>query len=289
MSDGQSFYLVLVAFYLLECVKFAPPNSLAMLSGFRESKTWKPRTCFIMAWGVGKSVFIGPLLPWPSLVYIVTGSSDSDHANKRIRTASGIRRWTRFLTKATNNLRWISLGNLSNFLILLPVVYSRFGDSNIILFTIGYCYLTLFATAIHLHALHRRIFPRNKADRYKATFYTAFLPWHAMRCADEFFLKSSLNWSSLTALAANAENPAALETLKRLWRSSHFQANASYKTETLTHVLDRAGLDRSDWLNSPSDSDSPLYCPCCHVGYESVATHCADCKDVALEKFVHKT
>lgn len=283
MSDGQSFYLVFALFYLLECIKFAPPAAMAMTSLLGGSRTWRPRAPFLVAWGIRKSVFIGPLLPWPSLIYAVYGWSERASRTKRVKTVSGVRRRIRFLEKATLPLRLLSLLTLVNFFVILPLVYQQSDDEIFILACIGAAYLILPASAVHFFLLHRRILPSRQADRLKSTFYTAFLPWHAMRCADEIFMLSAEQWCPLAALAANADNPAATKRLKRLWRSAHFRPAYAYSIELLRSIFSQAAIDTTDWLTPPAASQNPKYCPCCHCEYEAFASHCADCQGQELK------
>ncbi|EDY83902.1 hypothetical protein VDG1235_3529 [Verrucomicrobiia bacterium DG1235] len=284
MTDGQSFYLVLTLFYLLECVKFAPPKSLGLVSRIGRFGACAPRPQLMMAWGIKKSVFVAPFLPWPAIMYIISGYTDADHSSKRLKTASAIRHHHRFLKRATNKLRSLAILNLLNFFLVLPIVYTRTYDEFAILYCLAYSYAVLLLTAIHFHALHKRLFPTHKADRLKATLYTALLPWHAPRAADEIYLKASSQWSPLAALAANTHHPATLDLLQRHWRKAHFQPQPNYTATTLSAVLARAQIDPGTWLQAPSDLDSPKYCPCCHNGYEAIATHCADCQGIPLKK-----
>ncbi len=282
MSDGHSFYLVFAIFYLLECLKFAPPASIAMTSHRGGARTWRPHAPFLVAWGIRKLVFIGPLLPWPSLIYAVSGWTEREHLAKPVRTVSAVRRRLRFLEKATLPLRLLSLLTLLNFFAVLPFVYQQSDDEVLILAFIGAAYLALPASAIHFFLLHRRLLPGRQGDRLKSTLYTAFLPWHAMRCADELFLRCAEQWSPLAALAANANSPAATERLKLIWRRAHFSPSPPYSAKLLQSVFAQAAIDTSSWLLPPAASQHPKYCPCCHCEYKAFASHCADCRDQAL-------
>lgn len=284
MTEGESFYFILAAFYLLECLKLAPPDGLAFVSRFGGARAWRPRPPFTMAWGLRKAAFWAPILPWPSLIVIVAGKNENEHARKRIRTVSGIRRRARFLARATARLRALSVVSFIVFMIALPFFYGYIGDPRLIFAAVGFGYLTLATTAVHFYALHRRILPDHKSERFKSTIYTALLPWHAMRCADELFIGSAREWSALATLAANAQDRAALDTLKRLWRAARWHPRPPFAIETMDRILAQARLDPAKWLDAPTDGDSPQYCPICYGGYESSATHCADCRGIALQK-----
>ncbi len=282
MSDGQTFYVVLALFYYLECLKFAPPDSLAMISPLGGTRKWRPKQRLMVAWGLGKSVFIGPLLPWPSLIFVVSGSNAKSANEKRVQTVSGVRREVAFLKRSTASLRGLSLVHFLIFFAALPLLYWHYGDHLIVLATVGLAYLLLFATAIHFSKLHKRILPEQSVERLKATLYTAFLPWHAMRCADEIITGRSLSWNPLAVLAANADNGKTLAILQKLWRESRHLSNPRYPTEAIEALLRIEKLDTTDWITPPKQLESPQYCPCCHTGYENQATHCVECPGVEL-------
>lgn len=282
MTDGQSFYLVLVIFYLIECIKFAPPGSIALTSWSGAFGNCSPRQPLMMAWGFKKTVLLAPVPPSPCVMYLVSDYKEKRRANRTISTVSGVRRHQKLLHRSCKTLRGLAALNLLNFFALLPLVYVFAYDENLILLTLAGCYLCLFATAFHYRVLHKRLLPSFEADRLKTTLYTALLPWHAPRCYDEITLKSSLRWDPLAALAANASNPSTLALLKQHWRNAHYLGKPTYSSEALTTALNQADIDTSTWLDAPKEFSSALYCPCCHAEYESPATHCSDCKDVPL-------
>jgi len=236
----------------------------------------------MIAWGMKKSVFIAPFLPWPSSIYLVSALAEKRSGNWTISTVSGIRRHQKLIKDLTKTLRLLAVLNLFNFFALLPLLYVRTYDEIIVLYGLAYSYATLFLTALHYRALHKRLLPSFAADRLKTTLYTAMLPWHAPRCYDELTLKCSLRWDPIAALVANAANKNTLAFLQQRWRDAHYLAKPEYPAEALANTLKQVGLDFSDWLEAPKNLESSLYCPCCHAGYESPATHCADCKDVEL-------
>lgn len=283
MTDGQSFYVLFAVFYLIECIKFMPLDSTALASRFG-GVSWTPRSPLVNAWGFRKAVFLADLPPWPGRLYVITGyDKPRVQSKKKFRTVSSIKRHHNFLSRAARNLHRLSLLNLANFFLLLPLVYVRTYDERAILITLGYGYLALLGTALHYRAVHKRLYPAHKAERLKSTLYTALLPWHSMRCADEIYLLGSAQWNLLAALAAGAKNKASLHQLQRLWREAHFSPKAKFSADELKPHLKSTVLDPGNWLRAPDDLESPQYCPCCHNAYENGPTHCSDCEAVALE------
>ncbi|MBK1877371.1 hypothetical protein [Pelagicoccus mobilis] len=284
MTDGQSFYLVLSIFYLIECIKLAPPGSIALVGRTGAFGRCAPRPPLMMAWGLKKTVFIAPFLPWPGAIYLVSSYTEKRKGFGRISTVSGIRRHQKLIQDVTRKLRPLAVINLINFFLLLPLVYIRTYDEGMILLTLAYSYATQFGTALHYRVLHKRLLPSFEADRLKTTLYTALLPWHAPRCYDELTLRCSLRWDPIAALAANAADKATLALLQQHWRNAHFLPKPEYPAPALAAAFKQVDLDPSDWLDAPKTLDGSLYCPCCHSGYTPPATHCADCKGVELVK-----
>lgn len=284
MTDGQSFYLLFAIFYLIECIKFAPPDSIAFVSRTGSAKL-SPRFPLLMAWGFKKSVFLAEVLPWPGRLYITTGyKSKSLRSDAKVQTVASVRRHHHFLTRATRNLHYLSLLNICNFFILLPTVYVRTYDERAILLTLAFGYASLVGTGIHYHKLHKRLFPSAKADRFKTTLYTSLLPWHSIRCVDEIYQRSAALWSPIAAIAASSNTRTGESLLRRHWREAHFHPKPTYTVAELSPMLRQLDLDVSDWLDAPTNSSSPKYCPSCHSEYEEQATHCSDCEGVALKK-----
>lgn len=284
MTDGQSFYLVLSVFYLIECIKFAPPGSVALISRGGGFGTCSPRQALMTAWGMKKDVFLAPLPPWPGAIYIASAVTEKRDRFYPISTVSGIRRHQKLIAKATKTLRYLAILNFLNFFLLLPLVYIQTYSEAAVLGALAYAYLALLGTAIHYRALHKRLLPSFEADRLKTTLYTALLPWHAPRCLDELTLKSSLRWDPLAALACNASNKETLAQLKQLWRNAHYLEHPLYPADALSSALRQADLEHASWLDAPGEIESELYCPCCLSGFEQPATHCSDCKGVSLLK-----
>lgn len=283
MTDGQSFYLVLTLFYLIECVTFAPLGSLALVSRTGGFGHCSPRSALMMAWGMKKSVFIAPLLPWPGTLYFVSNQNEKRPGNWKISTVSGIRRHQSLIRNASKTLRLLAVLNFLNFFAVLPLLYVRTYDEATILWGLAYSYAVLFATAAHYHALHKRLLPSFAADRLKTTLYTALLPWHAPRCYDELCQKSSLRWDPIAAWIANAQNKATLAKLQQYWRDAHFLKQPTYPARALEDALKQSELNYSNWLDAPKNPEGSLYCPCCHAGFEKPAEQCSDCDGVALK------
>lgn len=284
MTDGQSFYLVLAIFYLIECVKFAPPGSIGLVSRFGGFGNCSPRPPFMTAWGIKKAVFLAPILPWPGSIYLLAHHAEAKPRARRIALVSSVRHHHRFLRLATSKLSALATLNLLNFFAVLPFLYVRAYEEKTILYALGYSYALLVLTAIHYRALHKRLFPSHKADRFKTTLYTALLPWHAARCCDEIYLSAAQRWHPVAALAANAQNQASLAQLQQHWRNANYLSQPTFSRADLAEAFRQAGLDPTRWQEARSDLESPRYCPCCLNGYEARVTHCADCHGVALKQ-----
>lgn len=284
MSDGQTFYLVFLAFYLSERFHFGSYRSIAFARCLGGLGLWISRPPVTIAWGIGKTVFFGPLLPVAEGMTIVSGADEKAHFAKKVRSASGVRRSRQFLLRATRRLRLSGLAVAASCFCALPVSYQTAEDETVPLVIAAATYLFMFAVAIHYNALHRRLFPRDSAERVKTTLYNALIPWSAIRPHDSLWTLASRDWSALATLALTAKSDAnALRRLQQLWRVAHFHARPPYSRATLAAILDESDIDFSDWLNPPSRNGDERYCPCCHLIYQNWALHCADCRGQQLQ------
>ncbi|MBC2604586.1 hypothetical protein [Pelagicoccus albus] len=284
MTDGQSFYLVLSIFYLIECIKLAPPESEALICRVGRFGNATLRKPFMVAWGMKKTVFLGPILPWPYRMYFLSPQRVTARPERQLTRVANVRRHQRLLEKCVPKLQLLAILNFLNFFVLIPLVYVKTYQEQPILISLAFAYAILLVTALHYRALHKRLLPSHKAERFKTTLYTALLPWHAPRCVDELALGSSLRWAPLAALAANASNLKVLAHLQRLWREAHYQPHPEYSLQQLEDATRQAQLDTENWLKTPPDLSAPKFCPVCLSEFEEIAETCEDCRGTTLRR-----
>jgi hypothetical protein len=274
MTDAQSFYLLLAAFYLYECLIFAPNGAWAFVG--RGGVKWRRRAPLFQLSGLHKEAFCSPVIPFPGFQLVFPVVPDS------LPKAGGLRRFKKqcvLLGKITIHLRICSLVVFLHYFLLLPLVYRHIVGSPAMIAIIIQGELLAFYTAFSFNRLHKRLFPEDKWERFLETLYTAFLPWHAMRSSDLIIKKRSADWHPLAALASHPDSPANQKQLARIWR----EARLAGDTAALEGFLNEAGIDPTPWDQPPElENPSQKYCPVCLDLYEEEAETCADCKGVAL-------
>lgn len=280
MTDAESFYLILAIFYLIECVKFRPPNTRAIENAWGAKKGWRPKSEFSRLLGIKKWLFLYPFLPWPGKVLILHSSPDQP-IQKTPYSTSRTRKLLFLLEKSTLTLRHFSLLIFAYFFIGIPLLYRLQRGEPEFLFSIAIGYLLMGASAFLYFRIHKRWLLQDRGNRIINTFYTALLPWHSMRCVDDILSGVTKSWDHPTLLASLKDSPRCLAFLMKLWREAHYIANPHHSLEHLKSVTYHAGIDTDDWL-VPHTLSGSKYCPCCFAPYESTAKTCNDCPEVAL-------
>ena len=277
MTDAQIFYLLLAAFYLCECLSFAPSGARAFVSLGMKARRWKRRDLAFRFSGADKDVFCAPFLPWPSMLTVYPRSSKALPAPSP-GTLGNLSKESALLASITAPLRKASLLVFLHYFIILPYFYIFFFGSALVLVLVALGEVLSVCTAIRFYCLHRRLFPDDKGERRLETFYNAFFPWHAMRAADLIIEKKSEHWHPLALLCSAPHQNANLRELSHLWRAAAYHRD----TKELATILKQAGIDPSDWDSPPLHDPGQSYCPLCHTTYEPGPGQCADCTNVDL-------
>lgn len=282
MSDAQSIFIVLLCFYCFESLKFAPLGSYSIRSPLPATRRWNLQRPCLCLMGVRKLVFLAPLLPWPQYQLITAAVGEAGHRTSSIKKIDAIQAKLSYLKSETEWLRLCSLLLFLNYFLFLPLIYLRFGLGSYLYSTVALSYCLQALTALAFYAAHRKILRKEKGARGLHSFYCLVFPWHAMRAADELFLKSSLRWSQLALLGALAESAPAREQLALYWRQARFLKKAPYTAATLEPFLRAAGIDPEQAMLRDRPSHVGKYCPCCLGSYEMSAAKCIDCEGTQL-------
>ena len=277
MTDAESFYLILTLFYLVECLKLLPPGTKAIANPIGRGKSWTPRSELVRFMGIGKWLFLAPLVPWPGIM-IVTSNRKPNTNESALRVA---RRFS-VLRKRTHVLRVLSFSIFTFFFLVLPYLYFLQRGTVAFLISISIGYFMMFTAAFLQFRIRRKILLNEKSGWITHTLYTALLPWHAMRCADQLFFDYTRHWSWPAVLAAHADSPSARKHLLRLWRNSRWGKKPRYSIEVLKSILEEAGVDANSSINFNHSCGTAKQCPCCLASYQPNYDHCPDCGDIEL-------
>ncbi len=280
MTDAESFYLILAIFYLIECVRFQPPGARAIENAWGLKHGWKPKSEFSRLLGIRKWLFLSPILPWPGRILVI-GQDRETNARPKSITAHRVNQLIRLLEKSTQILRGISALVFVYFFLVIPYLYRLQRGEPEFLISIAIGYALIGITAALFFKLHRRWLPHEKGSRIVNTIYTALLPWHSMRCADDLIMGKIKTLDYPTLLAAKKDCPRCLDLLKEYWRKAHFFKTPPYSLAQLKATTQDAHIDTSSWL-TPTGINGDKVCPCCFAPYEFSAQFCNDCAEVDL-------
>lgn len=284
MSDGQTFYAVLVLLYLSSCIKWAAPGSIGARTGLFGA--WKLQRPLATLGGIRKSIFFLSLLPWPSAL-VVAEPSHSQNVARRGGLLSSLR-LIRLVQRASSDLRMLSLGVFVTFFVLIPYVYYREAGSVRTFYTIGIGFTWMLMAGLRFVGLHRRLVPDDPAERYKQLFLTMTMPWHAMRLSDELLLQARFSIHPL-ALASLVDERRGSPFLAQTLRDSIYLAKPLYAEDEVRAVYYTLGVEADRFLVPPvrdeSDAGASNYCPCCHTAYTAGTEVCVDCENTALRMF----
>lgn len=277
MSDAQTFYFLLAAFYLFECLSFAPAGARAFVSRGRRASRWHKRGYAFRFSGADKDVFCAPLIPWPGMLAVFPKPEPiiEKYSPQALRH---LRKRSISLERLTRTLRRFSLVIFLHYFVILPYfyVYHLGGVWVLILIVLGE--FLAFVTAFQFYFIHRRLFPDAKGERRLGTFYNAFFPWHAMRASDLIVRRVSKNWDPLLLLASAPHARNNLGDLCHLWRKGRYEG----ETRELELLLNEAEIKTTGWTIPPRRDAGQSYCPLCHTVYEAGPDECADCRGVRL-------
>ncbi len=282
MSDGQTFYLLLAAFYLLECSKWLGENQL-LWQGRWVRKHWalRAKRQLVELHGISKKIFATSLAPGVSFpIVCVAGSYDQSQPRARTMRCSV----SRFL-RVARPLRWMSTLLFLLCFVGYPALIILQKNEWLVIYAIANGYLLQLFIAIEYRRLQK--FLKLPAGMGKAWliefFYNAFFPWHAMRAADRLAVSMTSRWHELPLLLAMRHMPACTSQLKHYWRQAHYAKNPIYQLAEMKAVLGCEKIDVSSWLDVELDGDAgPRYCPCCLTSYGEATETCADCDGVEL-------
>jgi len=276
MTDAQTFYLLLAAFYLYECLSFAPSGSQAFAG--KGGRIWRWRTPAFRLSGTHKDVFCTPLIPWPGLLAVFPATTTATAPISAL-SLRHLQKRSLLLGKLTAPLRELGLLLFLHYFLVFPIVYFYYLETIWVIVTILMGESLALITACRFYRIHKRLFPEAKGERRLETFFNAFFPWHSMRASDLIVRKMTATWNPLVLLASHAHHPKNTRHLARLWREATHQND----TTKLAPLLELAKIDPTSWNHAPALDRDQKFCPICRTIYEPGPIICADCQGVSLQ------
>ncbi len=283
MTDGQTFYAYMAAFYLWSCLRQAPRGSFAITQ--RVWKGWDFTHPVANLAGLGKAIFLAPLLPWPQSFSITRPGKSGKYVSRG--SLSSNKRLLRLAQLATSDIRFLSLSLTLYFFLALPYMYIRSGDSPNTLLCITVCFVLMVLIGLRFFCVHKRIAPDARGDRYKHLLFACTMPWHSMRLADELFMLPRLSPSHPLLLAALSSNKQSVEFLEQNYRESLHKKKAHFTLEEFDDILISKNLFNPKDMRpaEKSGANCSSYCPCCLTTYTEMVDRCSECEDLRLIPF----
>ncbi|MCP5539944.1 MAG: hypothetical protein H7A52_07325 [Akkermansiaceae bacterium] len=219
---------------------------------------------------------------------------------RRELSARRAKRRAAFFRRATAWLRvWCSAVFFMTFF-LLPFAYWLHGDNRRFFFVAGAVWISMWQVAVEFFCLHRRFYPKLRAERWQHLLLSVVLPHYAIRSLD-VLSKGWLAGSHPFAVAAALAAPEEFRRFAgRLWRDTVHpvptgetgdgaEAAESFHAQVFRPLLREAlGEDALAGYENPEpdpveegdepvEPAAPAHCPRCHTPYERAGAPCEDC------------
>lgn len=283
MTDGQSFYLILIGLYLITGLRTGSKDAFVLKKTLSLKKGWSIGHPFAFLGGTQKSLFFSHFSPLYS--YSIVANQDNRDTPK-ILPARHVKRIISIIANAASRIRFFTFIVFYLYFIIIPVVYFQHGDTPITYIAILITLLFPFIPAFCFFFTHKKISPTESGIRWKNSLYAILMPWHAMRLAD--FLFQNPHLSQIHPLSyANISTRKDTETyLAQEYRNTLHRTKSLYSEHEFQQLFLHSDLTPTDFTTppTPEDSTEKQFCPCCHSFFTEQTNHCTECENLPLEK-----
>jgi hypothetical protein len=283
MTDGQTFYLILFGFYLITGLKTGSKDAFVIKKKFNFVKGWSLGHPLAFLAGTQKSLFFSHIAPLYSYSIIV--NYDNKAATK-ILPARHTKRIIRIIANAASRLRFLTFIVFYVYFIIIPIVYFQHGDTPITYIAILIAILFPIFPATCFFFIHKKISPLESSTRWKNSFYTILMPWHAMRLADFLFQNPHLSKIHPLSYANISSGEATKAYLSQQYRNTLHLTKSLYTEQEFQDFFNISDHSATDFTNPPipEDPKEKKYCPCCHTHFTAQTIHCEECENLPLVK-----
>ncbi|MGJ8656730.1 MAG: hypothetical protein ACSHX6_09780 [Akkermansiaceae bacterium] len=282
MTDGQTFYLILLGFYLTTGLKTGSKDAFILRNKFSFKKGWSLGHPFAFLGGTQKSVFFSHISP----IYSYSIVANQDNNDAKILPPRHVKRIIRIIANAASRIRFLSFIVFYLYCIIVPVVYFQHGDTPITYIAILIALLFPIFPTICFFFTHKKISPNESNVRWKNSFYAIFMPWHAMRLADFLFQNPHLSQIHPLSYANITTGEASQTYLSQQYRNTLHRTTSLYTKQEFQQFFQNSDLTPQDFTTPPTPEDptEQQYCPCCHSFFTDQTNHCTDCENLPLVK-----
>ena len=276
MTDGQSFMLVMLGLYALECFALVRPGERVLVRGW--GKFYREREPFLDLEGARKRVVFLTFLPLPGRSHVILPAVGEGIG---LYGRAGLRRLG-LLNEQADGMRWRGVLIFVVFFLLVPAVY-RFSEVvnlrliGLVVFAYG---LGIWQTCAY-RAKHRRFFPKADEERLKQVLSMPLLPWVAMKGGDKLALRPDVRNHPLVVCRELMDKADFEKLAGRTWREVVVRGEDELEKNALSDYLRELGYDLEKLMEVPTELiGASRYCPLCLTGYEESGSECSDCDGV---------
>ena len=284
MTDGQTFYLILIGLYLFTGLKTGSKHafvvkktvSLKSLKG-----GWSLAHPFAFLGGAQKSLFFTHFSPIFS--YSIIANLDEKSAMKML-PARHVKRITRIIANAASRIRFFTFIVFYLYFIIIPVVYFQHGDKLPTYIAILTAIAFPIIPALCFFFTHKKISPADRSTRWKNSFYAILMPWHAMRLADFLFHNPHLSQIHPLSFANITSGESTKSYLSQQYRNTLYLTKSLYSKVEFDEFFKISSHTPTDFTThpTPEDSTEKKYCPCCHTLFTEQTSQCEECENLPL-------
>lgn len=281
LTDGQTLYLILVIFYILQCIKLHPSNQIVITKNI--FKGWSLNRPLIYLGGLKKVMQFEPFRPNCLSIYL--GGNRRGRIVSAQRVASLLKLYKIF----TSPLRFNSLCCFLLLYLLFPISFYIPNFPILITYALaGLGLVYMLFCGVTFYILHKRLHPEKVADRWKDTIISVSLPWNAIRACSSLLKENffqNLHPLSFYAYTHVYENDNSLSQFYR--KAIYLEGSQNPLLSEVEKVMILSGITKCSLTLTPKREDEAqhFFCPCCLVTYTKKITHCTDCRTVKLKEF----
>lgn len=293
LSDVEWIYVVLAVFYCIELLTWVRPGVHAFTTRWGSFRN--RRSVMRLTGNENGSLILGGLTPSDGYLLADPTSRDSDPPADAFdiqATRDRVEQWfasTRMLRRFAWLLTfWMGPVGISLYYGWLPV-----DVDDVTTYTyLGILLLIWWTTSVLIFMAHRRLYPNDKAARFKLAAYTAVSPVVPLRGADYLSRPLVTEFHPITVSAAIDDASQFRDFAAKLLRETHHCAakadGESALEGNIRRVIEQCEIDPRDLLSAPEpeDTDSLSYCPRCLQQFEITDATCDQCDGFATVAFV---
>ena len=283
MTDGQTFYLLLIGLYLFTGLKTGTKDAIVLKKKMNFKKGWSLDHPFAYMAGTKKSLFFSHFSPLYSYSILVNqeGKDTSKIINpKHLKSIINV------ISRAASRIRFLTFIVFYLYFIVIPLFYLKYGDTPTTYIAILIALISPIFAATCFFKTHKKLAPDESETRWKHSFYAILMPWHAMRLADFLFENPHFQKIHPLSYASLPDDLNSKNYLSQQYRNTLHLKNSLYSELEFRELFKVSSITPKELMipPTPEDSTEVQYCPCCNTLYTIKMDYCSECDNLPLVK-----